>query len=146
MFPVGVAGYFKGGGASVLAYQRTTQSVAALTWTKIIYDATIRDATGSYSNSTFSAPADGIYLFNFSVAANWADAQRGLFGFRINGAEKIRPAGFANGAATEVSLSSTTVVELKAGDLVEIYMYFSVTEDTIASSDTYTYFIAQRIA
>ena len=63
-------------------WKSSNQTEASNQWTKVIFDIQKDDASGVWSNSTFTAPADGLYYFEFwsrITEASIPDHDIGLF-------------------------------------------------------------------
>lgn len=126
------------------AYQSTGQSIAAATFTKVLFQTEVFDSHTVFADSTFTAPVSGIYLFNCAVFATLADAQRVLLAAYVNGAIVSRFFDFHTGKAEKSSGAGSVALQLATADTVEIYVYYDVAETTEVGS-TLTYLTGCRI-
>lgn len=129
---------------SFRAYQSTSQSIAATTFTKLLFQTENYDIGGKFADSAFTATEPGIYLFHAAAQAIEVDGQASLLRFLVNGAEVSRAYYGQSGAADRILATGSGVLRLVAGDVVTVDVYYSVAETTEAGI-TQTYFTGHRI-
>ena len=129
---------------SFRAYQDTSQAIAATTFTKVLFQVENYDTGGNFASSTFTAPVAGTYLFSAGVHAAMADGQRRVAEVWVNGAVHTRIFDSSMGAATGGAATGAAIAKLAANDTVNVYIYYSVAEDTATGHDI-TYFSGIRI-
>lgn len=129
---------------SFRAYQSTAQAVAAATFTKVLFQTEDYDTGGNFANSTFTAPTAGVYMFACSIHAALADGERAVAVFYVNGARHTRVFDFSTGFALNGSATGSALIKLAAADTVDVYVYYSVAEDTVIGTEL-THFSGIRI-
>ena len=129
---------------SFRAYQSTAQAVAATTFTKVLFQTENYDTGGNFASSTFTAPTAGVYMFACSIHAALADGERAVAVFHVNGAPHTRVFDFSAGFATNGSATGSALIKLAAADTVDVYVYYSVAEDTVIGTEL-THFSGIRI-
>ena len=129
---------------SFRAYQSTAQAVAAATFTKVLFQTEDYDTGGNFASSTFTAPTAGVYMFACSINADLADGERAIVQFYVNGVAHTRVFDFSAGFAATGSATGSALIKLAAADTVDVYVYYSVAEDTVIGINV-TYFSGIRI-
>jgi hypothetical protein len=129
---------------SFRAHQSTAQAIAATTVTKLLFQTENYDIGGKFADSAFTATEPGIYYFSVSVAATNADGQRMFVGLNVNGTLVVRVVDVSAGAAGNGQAAGSTQLRLRAGDVVEATIWYSVAEDTVVGTAS-TYFSGHRI-
>lgn len=142
MFPQTVSGF--GYNPEFRAFNNASQSVAATTFTKVLFQMKNYDRTDSFNDSTFTAPLPGTYLFTGGISASMADGQRVLIRLFVNGNVAASVFDFSMGAAAQGSPSFAYTTQLAAGDKVDLYIYYSVAEN-IDPSEQSTFFSGTKI-
>jgi len=125
----------------------TSQSLASLTNTKILYDTEIYDQRNEYANSAFTLAETGHYLFTAALGFpnTIPSGIRLLLRLRVNNTtfyaldEKL-----SGGSADYPLVQGTLSLRLTAGDYVEVFGYASASVSTIASA-VYCYFSGARL-
>ena len=113
--------------AKARAYLSTTQSIAHATFTKILFDAESYDPGGNFdtANSRFVAPVAGMYMVaaaaRITDATLVADKNYGLHIY-VNG-ERVLETWQQASTATRLTIFTFDIIQLNAGDYVEIYIY-----------------------
>lgn len=125
------------------AYQSTTQAIAATTFTKILFQTEDYDIGGNFSSSSFTAPVPGIYEFSVAINCAMVDGQRTISLFYVDSLVHSRVYDSVTGGAGRTS-SGSAAIRLLAGQVVDVYFWSSLAEDTIIGSDL-TYFSGHRI-
>ena len=72
------------------------------------------------------------------------DGERAIAMFYVNGASHTRVFDFSTGLAAYGSATGSALIKLAAADTVDVYVYYSVAEDTVIGA-TVTYFSGIRI-
>ncbi|SNT76786.1 DUF2793 domain-containing protein [Paracoccus seriniphilus] len=113
------------------------------TWTKIGINNTDYNDQGAFdaANNCFVAPSDGTYLFGATLLykVNSSTSARMSGRLVLNGTTEIRGSfGEISGAhvSEETALWLQTMVELAAGDTVELQGYFRVSDGYFAADQT----------
>lgn len=131
------------------AYSTTVQSIAAATFTKVIYDAEVFDNQGEYDPtiSRFTAKQAGIY--QVSAGIFWApgvDGDRVITNIYVNGIEHTRVFDSTQGGANDRQSAGSAAVKLAAGDYLEIFAWTKNALDTKPANRIIMYFTAVKIA
>jgi hypothetical protein len=117
------------------AFQSTAQAVAAVTFTKVLFQSEDFDAGNNFASSTFTAPSAGIYLFTFVVATDpAADLDRRIGTFYKNSVENSRVFDVGASGTGSYTLGGSTLMKLATGDTVDVYIYIGAAKNTIISS------------
>lgn len=141
MFPTGVVGFTPR--PIVTAWQSLAQTIAASTFTKVLYQSVIYDPLAAFSDSRFVAPVAGIYMITAALHTESAAAgtRAVISGFKNGGGPAVT---FANerrmidgysGAAGNIGVSGSCAFELVAGDYLEVFAYLSAALGTVARAD-----------
>ena len=127
----------------IKAYPNYDNYVGVGTWTKIGLNNTDYNDLGAFdaANNPFVAPVDGTYLFGatllFKINASATARMPGRL--VLNGTTKIRGS-LGEISATHVSFATAiwlqTMVQLTAGDTVELHGYFPVADGYFAADHT----------
>jgi len=129
---------------SFRAYQSTTQAIAAATLTKLLFQTENYDIGASFDASRFTAKAPCIMSFSAAVTAILAVGERAIVTAYVNGVDHTRIYDFSAGVAEFAAIGGSFIIRLATGDYVEMFVYYSVAEDTIIGT-TATYFSGHRI-
>ena len=127
------------------AYKSSSQTISG--WTHITFDTEEYDQNGDFASSIFTAPVDGIYIFNAAVRyqnafdyaytafyvnnSQPAGTNKGAFGFGLNSA--------AGSFETDNTIVTTQMLKLSATDTVRLYAYHN-TSVIITEGRQRTYF------
>ncbi len=104
-----------------------TIAVANNTYTKIAYNRVYSNIGGNFnvSTGTFTAPSNGIYQFNASALyINSVDAAKNRISLYKNDAAFVSNFSFFSGVLGD-GISISSVLDLNAGDTVDVYVYQS---------------------
>jgi hypothetical protein len=112
---------------SFSGYMTTNQTLLSDVWTKVLINTT-RFNVGSHFNGTnnrFTAPVTGKYIFNYTVNFSSATGPYNYTGLQVNGAFYHYGFGLRNydGWQGDNTLSAAQIVQLNAGDYVELHAY-----------------------
>lgn len=141
MFPTGVVGFTPR--PIVTAWQSSAQTIAANTFTKVLYQSVIYDPLAAFSDSRFVAPVAGIYMITAALHTESAAAgtRTVISGFKNGGGPAVT---FANerrmidgysGAVGNIGVSGSCVFELVAGDYLEVFTFLGAAISTVARVD-----------
>lgn len=138
MFPTGVVGFTPR--PIVTAWQSSAQTIAANTFTKVLYQSVIYDPLAAFSDSRFVAPVAGIYMITAALHTDQAAAgtRAVISGFKNGGgtrANERRMIDGYSGAAGNIGVSGSCVFELVAGDYLEVFTYLGAALNTVARVD-----------
>ncbi len=123
------------------AYVNYDKYIAADTWTDIAFNNARHNDQGDWSAGTFTAPADGYYLFGtgYRFKANSTVPDDIRVGLGINAADPTADRAATSGDATIVTLQSTVqmtgLLKLSAGDTVQAMAYMT-TNDGYVEADS----------
>lgn len=119
---------------------RVTKSVdqtgiADATITKVTFDTEDFDTNSNFASSTYTVPIDGFYQINYKVGVKASlDTMVALVGYLYkNGSELIRHSEYPRTGFGEQSVavaSFSDILELEAGDTLEVYMSSDITSGT----------------
>ena len=122
------------------AYMGANQTVSDATFTKIQYNTELYDTDSAYDYSTnyrFTVPSGkaGKYLIDASVymLGNNNDEKRKAMGIYLNGSRVRKEevaSNYSTGQSSAGSLSITSILNLSAGDYIEIFGYLDVNSGT----------------
>lgn len=93
---------------------------------KVSFDTEDYDTNGNFASGTYTAPVNGFYQFNWSVRFGAADKDIAS-GIVISGASLRIPEGRGN-ASSAVGVGASCLVQLTAGQTVEVHAYASTTQ------------------
>ena len=129
---------------SFRAWQSTAQSIAAATFTKLLFQTETYDVGGNFADSAFTAPVAGLYSFAAYVSSDQVDGQVTQAAFYVNGVSNAFTTSTATGGPTFNTAQIFCTLKLAAGDVVTAYIYYGVAEDTRALEKE-TFFIGYRV-
>lgn len=144
MFPLGVSGSFASSKPSFKVYQSTSQSIAANTRTKVVFQTVVYDTMGNFNNSEFTAPEDGIYFFTALAQAGLADGEVVDAHFYLNGLPYVRVFDAAAGAATGSECGGSAPVKMARGDKVSFVILYGLAE-ALTVGEPYTFFTGVKV-
>lgn len=106
------------------------------TLTKVLFDAELFDTNANFASSKYTAPVSGYYQVNAhaSLSSGSSAGVAGILSLYKNGSEILRnDIGDFSGAHTSTVHAATLsdIVQLTAGDFLEIYVYLDVTTGTV---------------
>lgn len=130
------------------AHRTTDQAMTGSAFNQVLLDVEAFDTAGAYSTSTgaFTAPAAGFYAFDaavslFCTSGTFENVQ---LHFYRNGASFKRPAfSLANNQQACTLAGGTGPVQLSAGDVIDLRVYFSgtsITAPIVAGGPSISYF------
>lgn len=123
--PEGLTGDFGSGssGAALLAFsafQSAAQAVTANTATKILFQTESFDTDNCFANSTFTAPLNGIYHFDWRLQTNQGSGTRHSTRIYVNGSVAAYGAETPSNT-TQIGQGGSANLKLNAGDAVSVY-------------------------
>ena len=104
--------------------------------TKVLFDTELFDTNNNFASNKYTAPVNGFYQINFYLECssgnnNGVAASGYLY---KNGSELLRAGGlypnFGNGTTAQAFVNLSDVVQLTAGDTLEVYTSFDVVSGT----------------
>lgn len=101
----------------VIARKSTALSLAANTFTDVVYDVVLSDSMGAYNSTTgvFTAPYTGVYEFKGLCA--FTSTSAGILSLvQVTGTELVRLADQRSSVATTLSANGSVLEKMNAGD------------------------------
>ena len=123
-------------GPAFSAYQSSAQSVAASTFTKVLFQTEDFDTNSNFASSTFTPTVAGYYQISAAVLPSSTTSQT-LISIYKNGA--VFKSVNLNGTNLSSTVSSLVSVN-GSTDYVEIYIYIAGVTPAITASVQYTWF------
>lgn len=121
------------------AYTNFDNYIAANTWTKVQFNNALFNDQNAFDagNNRFVAPIDGCYLFGSSIKfkINAANPIAWYIAFYKNGT-KVEPSedSIFNMTTLETSIQANSLLQLSAGDNIEVFTYFTTNDGYIAAN------------
>lgn len=127
-----------GKGPAFRAYRSTNQNLAASnTFYKMVCNSVVFDKTNNFSGGTFTAPISGIYQFSAQAQLTATGASNGQCFLYVNGVSHT----FFGGTAVGSTGAGSALVELAAGDTVDVYVKITGSAAwTVIGDSTSSYF------
>lgn len=93
---------------------------------KVSFDTELFDTNSNFASGSYTAPVSGFYQFNWSIRFGAGDKDIAS-GIVVNGSSVRIPEARGN-ASTAVGVGSSSLIQLTAGDVVEVHAYASTTQ------------------
>lgn len=126
-------------GAVFYAYRGSARSLAQNTWHKLGCDTITINTGDGYSNTddetTFTAPVDGTYFFNFGADLEAGSNTRGIIRLNRSWTTQLRP--FDTQSTRVRRVSGTATVVMEQGQSVSVEVYFTGATTDIEGPDTF---------
>lgn len=123
-------------GPTFSAYQSSTQTISAATWTKLQVQTEEWDTNSSYDVSTyrFTPTVAGYYQVNGSIY--WTTAGTTIFSIYKNGGALTKRGNTSSGTTNLQQVVSALIYLNGSTDYVELWAYHSAGSTTVAQQDT----------
>ena len=93
---------------------------------KVSFDTELYDTNSNFASGSYTAPVSGFYQFNWSIRFGAADKDIAS-GIVVNGSSVRIPEARGN-ASTAVGVGASSLIQLTAGDVVEVHAYATTTQ------------------
>jgi len=120
-------------------YRAAAYTTVATTYTRMPFDTRLFDTSTNTDITTnvgrFTAPVAGYYQFNAAINLNTGVVSRAFFSFFKNNIEYSRVVDGSSATTTIFVIAGSTMMQLAAGDYVEVF-YYTASAVAIAVSTT----------
>ena len=119
-------------------YRNGAWTAAGTSYGKVSFDTEVFDSNNNFSGGTYTAPVNGYYFFTSSVRSNTIDGALHQTAIYKNGSVALEGPAIEGGLNTAVQGAGVTgLLQLTAGDTVDIYHYAAASTGGVGPSITY---------
>tara|TARA_Y100001938_G_C7986418_1_gene377132 strand:+ start:43 stop:609 length:567 start_codon:yes stop_codon:yes gene_type:complete len=133
--------------AFIVSNNTATSSISANTWTQYTMDNEILDTDNAFASNAFTVPSNKGGLYFFSAEVSWStnpNAGRVAIAISVDGS-RVAAQWESLGDTTSVNQSISAVVNLSAGEVVDVDLYHTNSGNT-ENTGTGAFFSGFRIA